>query len=113
MVRPTVAGTVTAMSGNTVTVETRARRSVTVVTSSSTTYKTNSGQTGASTSSASALKVGAFIGVQGTTNTDGTVSATSVVIGRPPQMGRGLPPRGTGSGAGAGAPTPPGGASSE
>ena len=113
MARPTVAGTVTALSGNTVTVETHAGALVTVVTSSSTTYKTNSGRNGPATSNASALKVGAFIGVQVTKNTDGTVTATTVVIGRLPQMGRGLPPRGTGSGAGAGAPAPPTGASSE
>jgi hypothetical protein len=115
MARPTVAGTVTALSGNTVTVETNAKRSVSVVTSSSTTYKSNPGPNGAATSSASALKIGAFIGVQGTKNADGTVTATTVVIGRPPQMGKGLPSRGTGRGTGSGPGTgaPPAGAPSE
>lgn len=122
MARPTVTGKVTALSGNTVTVETRAQRSVTVVTSSSTTYTSNPGPNGGTTSSAAALKVGDLIGVQGTRNADGTVTATTVVIGRPPQMGNGLPSRagggGTGSdpgnGAGAGAGTmPPAGAPSE
>ncbi len=103
MARPTVAGTVTALSGNTVTVETHAGRSFTVVTSSSTTYKTNSGPGGSTTSDASALKVGAVIGVQGTKHTGGTVTATTVVIGRPPQIRRGPAWRATGSGAGAGA----------
>jgi hypothetical protein len=61
--------------------------------------------------SASALKVGVFVGVQGTKNSDGTVTATSVVIGRPPQMGQG----GAGSRRGSGTPpsgTPPTGAPS-
>jgi hypothetical protein len=115
MVRPTVAGKVTALSGNTVTVETNAKQSVTVVTSSSTTYKTNPGPNGTTTSSASALKVGGFIGVQGTKQTDGTVTATTVVVSRPQQMGKGLPSRGAGSGAGGGTGTnaPPAGAASQ
>ena len=89
LARPTVAGKVTALSGDTVTIETNAKASVTVITSSSTTYKTNPGPNGGTSTSASAVKVGVFVGVQGTKNSDGTVTATSVVIGRPPQMGQG------------------------
>ena len=41
-----------------------------------------SGPNGASSkSSASALKVGDFVGAQGTKNSDGTVTASSIVIG--------------------------------
>jgi hypothetical protein len=89
MARPTVSGKITALSGDDVTVETNAKSSVTVVYSSSTTFKTDLGPSGGATSSASALKVGAFIGVTGTKNSDGSVTATTVMIGRPVQMGKG------------------------
>ena len=95
MARPTVAGKITALSGDTIRVGTNGTTTVTVVTSSSTTYRTNPGPNRGSASSASALRVGDFIGVQGTKNSDGTVTATSVVIGRPP-MGKGGPPGATG-----------------
>jgi hypothetical protein len=95
MARPTVSGKITTLSGDDITVETNAKSSVTVVYSSSTTFKTNPGPGGGTTSSASALEVGAFIGVTGTKNSDGSVTASSVMIGRPPQMGKGGP--GTGS----------------
>ena len=91
MARPTVSGKITALSGDDITVATNAKTSVTVVYSSSTTFKTDPGPGGGTTSSASALKVGAFIGVTGTKNSDGSVTATTVMIGRPPQMGRGGP----------------------
>jgi hypothetical protein len=108
MARPTVSGKITALSGDTITVETNAKSSVTVVSSSSTTFKTNGGGGGGTTSSASALKVGDFIGVTGTKNSDGSVTATAVMIGRPAQMGRGGP-GGMGKGgkppSGAGAPS--------
>jgi hypothetical protein len=87
MARPTVSGRVTALSGDDITVETNAKTTVTVVSSSSTTFRTNPGPSGGTTSSASALKVGDFIGVTGTKNSDGSVTATTVMIGRPPQMG--------------------------
>jgi hypothetical protein len=89
MARPTVSGKITALSGDDITVTTNAKTSVTVVYSSSTTFKANPGPNGGGASSASALKVGAFVGVQGTKNSDGTVTATTVMIGRPPQMGKG------------------------
>ncbi len=93
MARPTVSGKITALSGDDITVETNAKTSVTVVYSSSTTFKTNPGPGGGTTSSASALKVGAFIGVTGTKNSDGSVTATTVMIGRPPSDGQGRPGR--------------------
>jgi hypothetical protein len=104
MARPTVSGKITALSGDAITVETNAKTSVSVVTSTSTTYKTGAGPNGGTTSSASALKVGEYIGVQGTKNSDGSVTASAVMIGRPPQMGRGGPGAGAGKSA-----TPPSG----
>jgi hypothetical protein len=99
MARPTVAGKITALSGDDITVTTNAKTTVTVVYSSSTTFKANPGPSGGSSSSASALKVGAFIGVQGTKSSDGTVTASTIMIGRPPQMGKagagGTPARGS------------------
>jgi len=112
--RPTVSGKITVLSGDTITVETNAKSSVTIVSSSSTTFKTNGG--GGITSGASALKVGDFIGVTGTKNSDGSVTATTVMIGQPTRIGQGGPggmgqggPGGTGNGgkppSGSGAPT--------
>ena len=89
MARPTVSGKITALSGDDITVETNAKTSVTVVYSSSTTFKADPGPSGGTTSSASALKVGDFIGVQGTKNSDGSVTASSVMIGRPHADGQG------------------------
>jgi hypothetical protein len=89
MARPTVSGKITALSGDDMTVETNAKAAVTVVYSPSTTFRAGPGPGGGTTSSASALKIGDFIGVQGTKNRDGTVTASSVTIGRPPQIGKG------------------------
>jgi hypothetical protein len=89
MARPTVTGKITAMSGDNITVETSAKTTVTVVASSSTTFKADPGPSGGTTSSAAALKIGDFIGVQGTKNSDGSVTASSVTIGRPQQLGKG------------------------
>jgi hypothetical protein len=87
--RPTVAGKITALSGDDVTVQTLGRTTTTVVYSSGTTFKSVSGSKGAtSASGASALKVGAFVAVHGIKNGDGTVTASSVVIGGgPPPAG--------------------------
>jgi hypothetical protein len=105
LARPTVAGKITALSGDDITVETNAKASVTVLTTSSTKFESNPGPSGGGTmSSASALKVGDFIGVQGTKSSDGTVTATTVMIGRPPQMGKGGAP-GRGGTPPAGAPS--------
>ena len=87
--RPTVLGKVTALSGNDITVQTRGKKTTTVLSSSATTFKTMSGPNGtSSTSSASALEVGAFIGVLGTKNSDGSVTASSIVISTGPPPGR-------------------------
>ena len=110
MTRPTVSGKVTALSGDDITVETNAKSSVTVVYSSSTTFKTNPGPSGGTTSSASALKVGAFIGVNGTKNSDGSVTATAVMIGRPAQIGHGRPGGSGARGGGSKGGQPPSGA---
>ena len=91
MARPTVSGKITALNGDTITLETNAKSTVTVVYSSSTTFKTNGGAGGGTTSSASALKVGDFIGVTGTKNSDGSVTATTVMIGQPTRPGKGGP----------------------
>jgi hypothetical protein len=107
--RPTVSGTVTALQGDDITVETNATTSVSVVTTSGTSYTTNPGPSGGTASSASALKVGVVVGVTGTKDSDGSVTATSIVIGRPPRMGHGATGRRPGSGpqpsAGAGVPS--------
>jgi len=102
MARPTVAGKITALSGDDITVETNATTTVTVVSTANTTFESNPGPGGGTTSSASALKVGDFIGVQGTKNSDGTVTATTVTIGRPPRMGNGGPGGAAGRGSGVG-----------
>jgi hypothetical protein len=89
LARPTLTGQVTALSGEDITVETGSKASVTVVYSSSTSFEADPGPSGGTTSSPSRLKVGDFIGVQGTENGDSTVTASTVVIGRPPDTGRG------------------------
>jgi len=107
LARPTVSGKITALSGDDITLQSNAKTSVTVVTSASTKFETGPGPGGGTTSGVSGLKVGDFIGVQGTKNSDGTVTATTVSIGRPPRMGQGGP----GGAAGRGG-TPPAGAPS-
>jgi len=96
MSRPTAGGKITGLSGDTVTIQTRGGTSQTVTYASTTTFRTSSG-----TSTSSALKVGEFIAVNGTTNSDGSVSATSIMISlNPPGPmgpgGGGRPPRGQG-----------------
>ena len=91
MARPTVAGRITALSGDDITLQSNASTSVTVVSTSSTKFETDPGPGGDTTSSASALKVGDFVGVQGAKNSDGTVTATTVTIGRPARTGKGGP----------------------
>jgi hypothetical protein len=109
--RPTVSGKITALSGDDITVETNATTTVTVVYSSSTRFTANPGPSGGTTSSASALKIGDFIGVQGTKNSDSSVTASSITIGRPQQMGKGGG-AGGGGGSGKGGRPPSGGAPS-
>jgi hypothetical protein len=94
MAKPAAAGKITAIAGEIITVQDRAKSSETIVYSSSTTFKTMSG-----TTTASALKVGDFIAAMGTKSSDGTVNATAIVIGAPPGRGSpgGKPPAGKGT----------------
>ncbi len=104
MPRPTVGGKVTALSDDDITVQTRDNKSVTVVYSSSTAFRTTSGAAGApgnaksatptptststsTSTSASALKVGDYVGVSGTKNANGTVSASTITISAGPPTG--------------------------
>jgi hypothetical protein len=88
MGRLTAGGKVTALSGDTITIEARDKSTETVTFTSATTFRTMSGS-----SRASALKVGDFIGVEGTKHSNGSVTATSVMIGSGPpgHIGRGGP----------------------
>ena len=86
--RPTVAGRITALHGDDITVAVRAgpgrsgtSTAATVVYSGATSFKVVSAKSRtASVSSPSALKVGAFVAVQGTRHGD-TVDASAVVFG--------------------------------
>ncbi len=74
--RPTAAGSVTAVSADRITLRTRSGATVTVTYSSTTSFRTSSGS-----SSAASVARGDLIAVRGTTAPDGTVQATLVVIG--------------------------------
>jgi hypothetical protein len=102
MAKPTAAGKITALSGDDITITNRDKTTETVVFSASTTFRNRWG-----TTTAAALKVGDFIAVMGTTNSDGSVTATSVMLGGPPP-GRGGPggPRGSKPPVGKGGPPP-------
>jgi hypothetical protein len=113
--QPTVGGKVTGLSSDDIIVQTQGNKSVTVVYSSSTTFRTMAGTRGSGTTSSSsaALKVGDFVGVDGTKNANGTVSASSITIGTGmPSGGRGGPPgrKGTPPGQGARGGSAPNGA---
>ncbi len=82
MAKPTAAGKITALSGDDITVQDQNKTTETIVFSSSTTFRTMSG-----TTTSAALKVGDFISATGTKNSDGTVTATAVMIGGPPPGG--------------------------
>ncbi len=93
--RPTVVGRITARNGNGITVQTRRKKTTTVVYYAAAKFTTLSGPGGTtSASSASALEIGAFVAVQGTTNGDGSVMASSIVIstGPPPAGALGARP---------------------
>ena len=76
MPHPTTAGQITSLSGDTATIQALDKASRSITYSSSTTFRTMSG-----TSSAAVLRVGDFIAVMGTKKRDGSVAATSVMIG--------------------------------
>jgi uncharacterized protein DUF5666 len=107
MARPTAMGKISALSGDDITIEGHGSTTQTVVYSASTTFRDSSGST-----TAADLKVGESISVTGSKASDGTVTATSIMIGmgnRPPgggtrpsggpggraPGGQGGPPKGT------------------
>jgi hypothetical protein len=101
-VRPTVAGRITAVHGEDITVAimggpgtSRAARTATVVYSATTSFKVISSKSGTATASnSSSLKVGDFVAVRGTRHGN-TITASAVVVGGgPPVTG---PPRGRGA----------------
>lgn len=81
-------GRITALSGGTIALQARGKVTQRVTYSSATAFRTRSG-----TTSSAALKVGDFIAVQGTKTSDGSVTATSIMIGTNPP---GHPGTGTG-----------------
>jgi hypothetical protein len=68
--------TVSSVNGNTIVAKTASGSSVTIHTTASTSY-TQAGKAAA----ASAIKAGTRISVMGTHNSDGSITATSIVIG--------------------------------
>jgi uncharacterized protein DUF5666 len=79
--RPTIGGKVTAIESGSIVVLGRSG-TTTVLDTASTTYTTLGRGPGRTTSAsrATAVKVGDFVGVRGTRNADGSVTATSVTI---------------------------------
>jgi hypothetical protein len=94
---PTAAGRITALNGDDITIVGQGKTTQSVVYTSSTIFRDGSG-----TTSASALKVGTFISAVGTTASDGTVTATSIMVGQGPPLTRSGAPGGKGT-------KPPGG----
>jgi hypothetical protein len=91
--KPSVAGKVTALSADDITIEEQSKKTATVTYSGTTTFRTTTGTAGAS-----ALKVGDFIAVQGATTSSGSVAATTIVIGGGPPGNMGHGPGGKGGG---------------
>ena len=93
-IRPTVAGRITALHGQDITVavsggpgRSHAATTATVVYSATTSFKAVSSKSGtATTASSSALKVGDFVAVRGTRHGN-TVTASAVVVGGGPPAG--------------------------
>jgi hypothetical protein len=92
--RPTVAGKITALDGDQITVHTRKGGTVTVVYAAGTTFtELAAGGGGTTSSSASALKVGEYVGVQGT-KSNSTVTARRIVVSTTAPPGPGGGPSG-------------------
>jgi hypothetical protein len=85
-VKPTAVGTVTSVTGETFVLSTGSGTTVTVDVSSSTTYR----DWGTASASLADVKVGQHVAVVGK-ESDGTVTATSVMVGTPPTSGKGGP----------------------
>jgi hypothetical protein len=96
--RPTIGGKITALSGTTITVRTRDSGATTIDYSAGTKFTTFSAKGSTTSTSASALKVGDFVGVIGTKESNGTVSATTIMISTGPPGGSGTRPPAGGSG---------------
>ncbi|HVT42687.1 MAG TPA: hypothetical protein VHD39_06855 [Acidimicrobiales bacterium] len=98
--QPMFGGRVTGVQGHTIVVRGRGGTTTTVVETSSTSYTTlgraHTPHTphAATASSASAVRVGDHVGVRGTANADGTVTATSVTVFSAPPFGPATPSTG-------------------
>jgi hypothetical protein len=86
--KPAAVGKITALSGDVITLDGRQNTTQSVTYSTTTTFRSQTG-----TASAASLKVGDFVAVQGTTNSDGSVRATTIMISTNPPGSR---PNGTG-----------------
>lgn len=84
---PRVGGMVTAVSGSTITVTRRNGSALQIDTSSTTVFSTAPGRSASSTGSLSDVKTGSMIAAEGTKNTDGSFSATRIVILPAPRSG--------------------------
>ena len=93
--RPTARGMVTGVDATTITITDDSGQTITITTSGDTTFETF-GTSGPQSASRSDVTVGQQIGVLGTTASDGTVSATRVMVGTPQGApnGQGGPPGG-------------------
>jgi hypothetical protein len=85
--RPMLGGRVTGAHGGTIVVRGRGGSSTTVVETASTSYTTLGRVHAATASSAAPVRVGDHVGVRGTANADGTVTATSVTVFSAPPFG--------------------------
>ncbi len=93
VILPRVGGTVTAVSGSTVTVDQPDGTSATIKVTADTAYRV-SGTAGAALSD---IKVGMALVAEGTTNSDGSLTATAVRAGDPGAMGPGRHGHGPGN----------------
>ena len=82
VIPPHVGGTVTAVSGSTITVEQRDGTSATVSVTANTTYRVS----GADDSALADVEVGMFLVAEGTENSDGSLTATAVRASDPGSM---------------------------
>jgi hypothetical protein len=103
-----VVGKVTAKTADTVTIQTRDGKSVTVHVSAETTYRV----AGVDNAALKDVAVDMAIGVSGRSRSDGSIDAAAVVAGKMGAFGRGFGhfPGGEGFGRGGDAPDPPNGA---
>lgn len=84
VVLPVKVGTVSAVSGDTITLKESASKTVTVTTSASTLYRS-----GSATANASSVPTGSTIAVEGTVDSSGNIAATSLTVLPAPPAGKG------------------------